>query len=742
MNTVADIIEPIDRSCIDQDQIEDLISMQLSILELIANNIKTDLVLEELCYLTEAMLPNSVASIMLLDEARDHLNVCVAPSIPDEVTAYLDGLKPGPKAGSCGTAVYTGDPVFVEDALTDYRWRKYRSFTELYNIHSCWSFPIKSSKGSILGSFSLTSFERQMPGFFHRCLLDTGAHLIAIIIERKHQQQHLQLASIAFESITEGIIVTDSERRIIDVNQAFTDITGYRREDVLFKNPKVLSSGLESPEFYAKFWRDLETHGQWSGELRNRRKSGEVFAEWSSVKCVCGENGEVTNYVSILTDISQLKEAEAKLRYLAFHDPLTNLPNRLYFQERLDQALSHAKRLGKRLGLLFLDMDNFKNVNDSLGHQVGDKLLQAVSERLLQSLRKHDVIARHGGDEFLVLIEDVNDPLELLHIVDHIQESLNSPVRVIDHEFNASISIGISIYPDNGSDRDELLRNADAAMYDAKKNGRNRVAFYTPELTHTVQARVSLEEDLRKALNKKQLTLNYQPQFETSNGLLVGAEVLVRWNHPERGVIPPSEFIPIAEETGLINEMGFWITTTACHQAQSWRAKGLKAFELAINLSPRQLSEDCVLEVARILDASGYPANLLEFEVTESLLMESGSKAIERLVNIKKLGVGIALDDFGSGYSSMSQLKHLPIQKLKIDRSFTRDIPGDPNDVAIIRSIIALGHALELKVLAEGVENEAQMEFLKREQCDALQGYYLGRPLSADEFEVILHKFH
>jgi diguanylate cyclase (GGDEF)-like protein len=446
----------------------------------------------------------------------------------------------------------------------------------------------------------------------------------------------------------------------------------------------------------------------------------------------------LNNYVAILTDISKLKEAEDKLRHLAHHDTLTDLPNRLYFQDRLDQALSHAARHRKRLGLLFLDLDNFKNVNDSLGHQVGDELLKRVSRHLFQSLRKHDVIARHGGDEFLVLIEDILDPIELRRITDNIRESLKQPIHLGDLEFNISVSIGISIYPDNGLTRDSLLKNADAAMYDAKKNGRNRVAFYTPELTDAVQARVSLEGDLRRALNTQQISLNYQPQFNAFSGELIGAEALVRWQHPKRGWISPAEFIPIAEETGLITELGCWITKTACSQAQAWRQKGLKEFELAINLSPHQLSDDCSDKISEILASTGFPACLLEFEITESLLMESGCKAIERLFNIKELGVGLAMDDFGTGHSSMSQLKHLPIQKLKIDRSFIRDIPDDPNDAAVARSIIALGHALELEVLAEGVETEEQMEFLKKEKCDALQGYFLARPVNAKAFEEII----
>lgn len=562
MDTAETVIEKSENSCINPEIVEELLGMQLSILEMIAKDMKTDQILDELCCLSEKMLPNSVASIMLYDEARNHLNVRSSPNIPANGIQYLDGLKPGPKSGSCGTAVFTGEPVFVENTQSDYRWFKFRAFADTFNIRSCWSMPIRASNETIIGSFALTSFENRKPDYIHRSLLKTGAHLVAIIIERETQQQRLQLASIAFENISEGIIVTDPDRRIIDVNQAFTEITGYKAEDILQKNPSVLSSGLESEEFYEKFWRELEANGHWSGEIRNRRKNGEIFTEWLSVKSVFDGNGELTNYVSILTDISKIKEAEDKLRHLAHHDALTDLPNRHYFQNRLDQALSHAKRRGTRLGLLFLDLDNFKNVNDSLGHQIGDELLQRVSERLYKSLRRYDVIARHGGDEFLVLVEDIEDPLELKHVTDHIRESLRKPIRISNHEFNTSVSIGISIYPENGQTRDSLLRNADVAMYEAKKNGRNRVAFYTRELTDTVQAKVSLEGDLRKALKTRQISLNYQPQFNASTGALIGAEVLVRWRHPQRGWIPPAEFIPIAEESGLINELGCWITTS------------------------------------------------------------------------------------------------------------------------------------------------------------------------------------
>ncbi len=726
--------------CVNPEKVEELLGIQLSILEMIANNVNIELILAELCYLSERMLPNSVASIMLFDESRKHLNVRSAPSIPAEGVHYLNGLEPGPKSGSCGTAVFTGKPVYVENTHSDYRWFKFREFATQFNICSCWSMPIRATNETVIGSFALTSFENRKPDYFYQSLLSTAAHLVAIIIERETQQQRLQLAGIAFDNINEGVIVADAERRVIEVNQAFTEITGFANEDVIQKNLLEFLSVYQPQAFSEDFWFELETHGHWSGEVCHQRKSGDVVTQWLSAKCVYDENGLVTNYVSILTNISKLKQAEEKLRYLAHHDTLTDLPNRYYFQGHLDEALKLAEREGKRLGLLFLDLDNFKNVNDSLGHQIGDELLLCVARRLYKSLSRHDVIARHGGDEFLVLVENIEDRAELRHVADHIQDSLRRPIAVDGHEFSITVSIGISLYPDNSQTCDSLLRNADVAMYKAKRNGRNQVAFYTQDLTDTVKAKMALESDLRKALNTQQMSLNYQPQFDATTGTMIGVEVLARWRHPERGWIPPAEFIPIAEESGLIIELGCWITTTACRQAQIWRDMGFKDFQLAINLSPHQLADDCAGKLERILRSTGFPSRLIEFEVTESLLMESGGKAMKQIFDIRDLGIGLAMDDFGTGHSSMSQLKHLPIQKLKIDRSFIREIPNNQNDAAITRSIIALGHALDLTVLAEGVETRQQLEFLKQEQCDAIQGFFLARPMSTEDFEAFLYR--
>jgi diguanylate cyclase (GGDEF)-like protein/PAS domain S-box-containing protein len=726
--------------CVNPEKVEELLGMQLSILEMISNNANIELVLAELCYLSERMLPNSVASIMLFDESRKHLNVRSAPSIPVEGIHYLNGLEPGPKSGSCGTAVFTGKPVYVENIHSDYRWFKFRDFANQFDICSCWSMPIRATNETVIGSFALTSFEKRKPDYFHRSLLSTAAHLVAIIIERESQQQRLQLAGIAFENINEGVIVANAERRIIEVNQAFVDITGFTNEDVIEKNLMACFSVYEPQVLSEEFWFELETHGHWSGEVCSRSKSGDVVTQWLSAKCVYDESGSVTNYVSILTNISKLKQAEEKLRYLAHHDTLTDLPNRYYFKGHLDEALRLAEREGKRLGLLFLDLDNFKNVNDSLGHQIGDELLLCVARRLYKSVSRHDVIARHGGDEFLVLVEDFDDRAELTHVADRIQDSLRRPITIGGHEFSMSVSIGISLYPDNSQTCDSLLRNADVAMYKAKRNGRNQVAFYTRDLTETVKAKLSLERDLRKALNTQQLSLNYQPQFDASTGSMIGVEVLARWRHPKRGWIPPVEFIPIAEESGLIIELGCWITNTACRQAQIWRDMGFKDFQVAINLSPRQLMDDCAGKLETILRSTAFPSHLIEIEVTESLLMESGGKAMKQIFDIRDLGIGLAMDDFGTGHSSMSQLKHLPIQKLKIDRSFIREIPNNQNDAAITRSIIALGHALDLTVLAEGVESRQQLEFLKKEKCDAMQGYFLARPMSTEDFEAFLNR--
>lgn len=719
-------------------QLEQLLQLQRDILAMIVSEQDSDRILAELCLLSEAMLPNSVASVMLYDITHHHLNVRTAPNIPAAGIAVLNGLEPGPAAGSCGTAVYTQAPVFVENTRTDPRWASLRQLAEDFDLGACWSMPIVGRDQQILGSFALSSFEQRQPRPFHRRLLETGAHLAGIVLQRQTQDEFLQLAATAFANITEGIMITDADQHIVEVNAAFTEITGYSPGDIIGRTPRILSSGLEGSDFFHAMWQALGSDGRWSGELRNRRHNGEIYPQWLSIRAIRDAAGQPTHYVAVLADISQVKQTEHKLWYLAHHDALTDLPNRLFLHGRLEHAIKHAKRVHAGLALMFIDLDNFKYVNDSLGHRAGDEVLRGAARRLTDTLRQDDTVARLGGDEFVILIEGADEALEIRHIADKLLHAFATPFRLGTQDFLVTPSIGISRYPDDGQDGETLLQNADTAMYEAKRQGRNGIAYYAPAQTLAVQRRVTLEGELRRALEREEFVLHFQPQYRSASQRLAGAEVLVRWQHPDGRLIPPAEFIPIAEEIGLIRPLGCWITEQACSQASAWRRAGLAPFRLSINLSPHQLQETCADVLADILTRTGFPAADLELEITESLLLKQGSTAIIQLGRLQALGLRLSMDDFGTGHSSLSQLKLLPIHRLKIDRSFVRDLTDDPNDATIVRAIIALGHALGLQVTAEGVETPAQLALLTHERCDEYQGYLFSRPLPAHEFVTLL----
>jgi diguanylate cyclase (GGDEF)-like protein/PAS domain S-box-containing protein len=714
-------------------ELEQLLQLQRDVLEMIALGHATDDILDQICLLSEAMVPNSVGTIMLLDQTRRHLDVRSAPSIPAEGIAALNGLRPGPNAGSCGTAVFTREPVFVEDIRTDPRWSGLLDVAARFNLHACWSTPIRVAEDDLIGSFALTSFESRPPNPFQRRLLDTGSYLAGIVLGREDQAQRLITAGIAFEHMREAVMVTDAQHRIIQVNQGFERITGYSAAEAIGKDPRLLKSGYQGPDFYQEFFGSLDEHGEWRGEIWNRRKNGDIYPQWVSVKAVHTGNGALTAYVSVFADITDIKESEHKLWHLAHHDALCNLPNRLLLNARLEHALQRAHRNSTQLALLFIDLDRFKNINDSLGHQAGDELLQEISKRLQGSVHEDDTVARLGGDEFVVLIEGVPDANAAHRIADRIIERIADPLVLRDKPIVATASIGISVYPGDAQDAETLLKHADAAMYQAKSLGRNRPAFYAPELTHAIQHRLGLEHELRDALAKEQFLLHYQPQFAASDGRLVAVEALLRWQHPVHGMIPPKEFIPIAEEIGLIGQLGCWVTETACRQAMEWHEGGSVPFVLAVNLSPYQLRGDCVTALMTIFDRTGFPPAWFEFEVTETLLVEDSGRALQQLTEMREqLGMRIAMDDFGTGHSSLSQLKFLPISKLKIDRSFVNELPDDGNDAEIVKAIIAMAHTLGLEVVAEGVETDRQHRFLCENGCDQLQGFFYARPMPAE----------
>ena len=559
------------------------------------------------------------------------------------------------------------------------------------------------------------------------------------ITARMRSEEKLRQAATVFENTMEGVVITNPDGDIVAVNPAFTEITGYSEAEVLGKNPRVRRSGRHGKSYYQAMWASIQETGSWRGEIWNRRKTGEVYPEWLSINTVRDETGKITNYVAVFADISQMKRSEAELDHLAHHDPLTELPNRLLLNARLEYAIQRAQREGSSLTVLFLDLDRFKTINDSLGHPVGDQLLKSVAALLGACVRSEDTVARLGGDEFVILLEGVGDSGAAADIAEKILNALNKHYDLDGQAVFISASIGISTYPADGRDGTTLLKNADAAMYRSKEEGRNTFRFYSAELTRVAHDRLNLESELRRAIEQQEFVLYYQPQVDVSSGAIVGAEALVRWQHPQFGIISPLRFIPLAEETGLILQLGYWVLNAACEQLSAWLKSGLPPITLAVNLSSRQfLHRDLVNQLRSVLDATGLPPRLLELEITEGAIMQRGQEAIATLQAVKDLGLKLAIDDFGTGYSSLAYLRRFPIDTLKIDRSFMRDIPGDTGAMEIAVTIIVMAHNLHMRVLAEGVETREHLAFLQRNGCDSYQGFLSSRPVTAESFEKLL----
>ncbi len=547
----------------------------------------------------------------------------------------------------------------------------------------------------------------------------------------KYMEQRLELWAKVFEASSESIMITDHKRRILTVNHAFCRSTAYELDELLGLLPNFLGSDHHPKGFYAEIWQAAELRGFWQGEMWLQRKTGESFPTWTLLNAVRNGKGEITHYIAASLDISERKANEQRISYLAQHDVLTDLPNRALCLDRLGMALQNAERLKRNVAVLFIDLDRFKNINDSLGHHIGDCLLRSVAQCLQQAVRAGDTVSRFAGDEFVVILNSVAELEEISQIVDkRLMPLLRQPHDVEGAELHISCSIGIAVYPQDGADIDTLLRNADTAMYQAKALGRNKAEFFTMDMDRRARERMVIENDLRVALERQEFQLFYQPRVACDSGELLGAEALIRWQHPEQGLISPARFIPIAEECGLIVQIGAWVLTEACRQLASWREQGFKDIVVSVNISAPQLREPGLLDIlASALHMHQLNPALIELELTESQLMAHVTSTIELLHAIKKLGVSLSIDDFGTGYSSLNYLHRFPIDKLKIDQSFVSDMLEDPNDLAITKAIIGLGHTLGLRVVAEGVENKAEVATLSAAGCDELQGYFFGKPM-------------
>ncbi|WP_454869878.1 phosphodiesterase DibA [Pseudomonas lini] len=560
-----------------------------------------------------------------------------------------------------------------------------------------------------------------------RCL-GVGAKLR----ERTADQERLRQAAAVFDCTREGGLVTNSKGLIVHVNRAFMEITGYPREEVLGQRPNMFKSGHHLPGFYQAMFATLESLGEWSGEIWNRRKSGEIYPQWQTIRLIRDDQGRLSQYVAVFSDISAIKNSEHELTHLAHHDPLTDLPNRLLLTDRVGQAVASAQVHKRGCALLMIDLDHFKLINDSLGHSVGDQLLKAVAARLNALFGPGITLARLSGDEFAVLAENCPQPGHAAALAQRGIDGLKEPFQIDGHPLFINASIGISLFPSDALSAEQLLRNADSALFKAKSAGRDGYALYTEELTAHAQQRVEIAFQLRQALEQQELRVYYQPVHDLKTSRLIGVEALVRWEHPQRGLVSPAEFIPIAERTGLIAEIDAWVMRQACRQMCQWQATGVLLSFVAVNVSSRLFARrELYQQVAQVLHDTGLDPAYLELEVTESAVMEDPEVALEQMHRLRELGVRLAIDDFGTGYSSLLRLKRLPVQKLKIDQGFVAGLPCDEDDAAIVRVIIALARSMGMQVHAEGIEQVEQAGFLLEHDCDLGQGYWFGRPVPA-----------
>ncbi|HVJ48808.1 EAL domain-containing protein [Desulfitobacterium sp.] len=562
------------------------------------------------------------------------------------------------------------------------------------------------------------------------------------VTQRRKDMEEMRMAAKIFENTLEGVLITDDKGDIIFTNRSFQEITGYSTEEVLGKNPKILSSGKHNQEFYRQMWKFLLEKGEWQGEIWNRRRTGEIYPEWLTISVIKDDCGKTVQYAAILSDLTLRKKNEERIKHLAYYDALTDLPNRYLFLDRLTIALAHAARHDNTLAVLFLDLDRFKDVNDTLGHAAGDQLLQEVGRRITTCIREEDTVARMGGDEFTVLLPDIRIE-EAKDVARRILGVFRMPFILEGLELFLTPSIGIAVASDKLIDAQTILRYADLAMYKAKENGKNRYWLYQSDMDIQAQDRLTLEQRLRKGLDRNEFVLYYQPQVDVTSGKLLGMEALIRWQNPETGLVPPRKFIPIAEETGLIIPIGEWVLRTAIAQNVAWQEKGLPPLRIAVNLSVRQLQqEDLVERISEILEEEGMKGVWLELEITESMAMQDIELTSRVLGQLKKLGIHIAIDDFGVGYSSLNYLKRFPIDTLKVDQSFIQDSLSNSENGAIVSTILELARELNYSAIVEGVETEAQLEFLKVKACEGIQGYLISRPLPARDMTIFLNFVH
>ncbi|ADL55159.1 diguanylate cyclase/phosphodiesterase with PAS/PAC and GAF sensor(s) [Gallionella capsiferriformans ES-2] len=714
------------------------IESERSVLESLARGESLPAVLKQLVLSFEAIYPGMYCSVLLLSADGKRLLHGAAASLPDAYCEAINGALIGEKVGSCGTAAFTCKTTVVSDIATDPLWQDYKALALAHNLAACWSVPILSTKGQVLGTFALYYSKSRSPMADELAALERGAHLASLAIERAQTGAWLNKLSQAVEQSPNSIVITDLNANIEYANDAFVKTTGYTLPEVMGKNPRILHSGKTTVETYAAMWTQLNSGQMWRGELINRRKDGTEYVELARISPLRHTDGRVTNYLSIKEDITEQKQVEARIRQLAHFDLLTGLPNQTLLKDRAGFAMQMAQRSAHHLAVLFLDIDHFKNINDTLGHRIGDELLVHLAKRMKLLLRDEDTLSRFGGDEFILVLPDT-DADGAAHVAEKILETVAKTCYIEQHELVVTPSIGIAMYPSDGMDFDKLYQSADVAMYRAKQDGRNNFRFFTSEMQARSARRLLLENALRQALSRNQFELHYQPQISMQDGKIVGAEALLRWYHPELGSISPAEFIPVAEESGLILSIGEWVLRTAVQQVKRWQDAGHPPVTVAINLSAVQFRQARLSElVMQILHEANLAPHWIELELTESVAMDNPLVAIGVMNDLHGCGIRMSIDDFGTGYSSLSYLRKFKVNKLKIDQSFVRDLADDIESRAIVTAIITLASSMGFQTIAEGVETAGQLAFLRLQGCNEVQGYYFSRPLTVALFEAFV----
>lgn len=611
---------------------------------------------------------------------------------------------------------------------------------DLFVSHTPYFLAIRIS--AVLLSFvCLAFFIRAEITCIKKADVDAKQRMIALSKSEKRAEENLLIQTFAANAVSDQIIIIDGNGIIKFVNLASERETGYNSDEIIGTDIKAFVFKNHKEEFFRNIWETIQAGNTWHGEIINRRKDGSAYTEEVTVTPIRGKTGSIEHFIAIKRNITEKKRYEQQLDHLAHHDPLTGLPNRLLFSDRLTQSLEESKHNNNMLAVVFIDLDRFKLINETLGHNTGDLLLKQLAWRLTSMLREADTIARMGGDEFALLIENLKEEKDSIRAAQKILDAFNKPFTIEGHELFVTASVGVSVFPADGMDIETLVRNADASMYRAKEQGRNTYHLYTEALNVSVSKKLVMEHCLRKALEREEFLVQYQPKVDIRSGRILGVEALIRWQHPKMGLTLPNQFIPLAEETGLIAPISEWIINAACAQNKTWQNAGLSPIDVAVNISARQFQQGDLASVIRAaLDRNRLDPQYLSLELTESLLINNPDRAVDLLYQLKDVGIGLSLDDFGTGYSSLSYLKRFPVDAVKIDQSFVREITSNPDDAAIAGAIVAMAHSLNLKVIAEGVETLHQFEFLKSLNCDEMQGYFISRPVPANEIAFLMEE--